>query len=146
MIYISSTAIAALVLLGGVLSEPTFIRQLDRSVFANTNSQVQKTTVFLESEDLKEPYLLQISASSSLTDLSGSISCNGQIIQRLSHQKTTINLSPYLQLGQNNVSIVGQYSPSRISMDVELIGPGTQVSQSMSGSGTLNQSLLIDVE
>lgn len=146
MKHFSSVAIALLVTFSSILTEPSLFGRVNRSVFANTSYQVQETTVFVNSDDLREPYQLTIKASSSGAYLSGYIACNGQIIQRLNNRGTPLNLSPYLRQGHNHLSIVGQYSPTVASINVELIGPSNQVSQSTSGSGKLNQSIFLEVQ
>lgn len=115
-------------------------------VLANSSYQEQETTVFLSSENLNEPHYLRVKGSGDLSYLSGSISCNGRIIQLLGNQTTQINLSPYLTQGQNDVAITGQYSPVTTSIAIELIGPDNQVTQSTSGNGALNQNILVDVQ
>lgn len=138
-------AIAVVAALGAVLIESSSVRLSNGFALANS-SQVQETSITLDSENLREPYFLKITASPSLSYLSGSVSCNGKIIHLLGNQMTKINLSPYLKQGRNKVVIVGRYSPSNTVVDIELVSANSQVTQSTSGSGLLNQSILIEVQ
>ena len=106
-------AIAVFAALGAVVMEFSSVRLSNGSALANS-SQVQETSITLDSENLREPYLVKITASPSLSYLSGSVSCNGKIIHLLGNQMTKINLSPYLKQGRNKVAIVGRYSPINV--------------------------------
>lgn len=117
-----------------------------KPAFANGSYQVQSSTISLDVEDLSSPHWLRVRAVSSLAYLSGSISCNGRLIKYLGNGTTEINLSPYLKSGINNVVISGRYSPSNTAIEVSLDGPSTQVSQSVSGSGAINQNISVDVQ
>ena len=128
------------------LDYPIAMPHMMRSAFANSSYQVQETTISLSSEDLFEPHWLRIKSSSSLSYLSGSISCNGRVIKYLGNGTTEVDLSPYLRSGRNNVVVLGRYSPSITMIDVDFDGPNNQVSQSISGSGILNQNIRINVQ
>lgn len=108
--------------------------------------QKQQTTVNLSSSDLDKPNLLSISASPRETQLTAEISLNGQLIKSFADNHNVLDLSPYLTLGKQIVSISGNYTPSDASVKIELKGQTTHISQETKGSGKLQQQLIFQVK
>lgn len=80
------------------------------------------------------------------TFFTGKVTIDGTVIENLSGSKeTSINLSPYLDSGENTIEISGYYSPARSSVHVELSADNNIVSQETGGNGKLNQTLILDV-
>ena len=117
------------------------------SVIANSSIQIdqqtQETSVNINASDLRQPHFLRINVSQAVTQLRGQIKLDGQLIQTLSNHSTQINLSPYLSRGTHVLKLSGQYFPPDADIQVEFTGPHTQVSQQTSGSGSLDQTLII---
>ncbi len=110
------------------------------------NLNIQETTVSLDAVELKQPYLLKITISDINTELiAGEIKLDNRVIKSLNNSHIEINLSPLLSTGIHKVEISGKYRPANSTVKVELLGSQTQVSQETSGSGTINQILIINV-
>ncbi|NJM87647.1 MAG: hypothetical protein HC847_11090 [Hydrococcus sp. RU_2_2] len=121
---------------------------VENSSFAETvqlKQQTQETTISLEADQLRHPHFLCVSTTKTGTQLTGKIELNGKFIQSLNN-KTKINLSPYLGLGKHKINISARYRPTGDSVQIEFIGPNTQVSQQTGGSGYVNQRLIIEVQ
>jgi hypothetical protein len=121
---------------------------VENSSFAGTvqlKQQTQETTISLEADQLRHPHFLCVSTTKTGTQLTGKIELNGKFIQSLNN-KTKINLSPYLDLGKHKINISAKYRPTGDSVQIEFIGPNTQVSQQTGGSGYVNQRLIIEVQ
>lgn len=108
-------------------------------------SKQQEQTVGLEMDrsDLSTPLWLKVEAGDS--ELTGSIELNGKLLQSLNPKGNKFNLAPYLNQGRNIIKISGQYYPPQGSVQLELLGPQTQVSQQTSGDGDFQQTLMIEV-
>lgn len=116
------------------------------SMWANeVKQQTQETSINIDASDLRYPHFLRVNVSQSVTQLQGQIKLDGKLIKTLSDRSTQINLSPYLSQGTNVLKISGQYFPPDAAIAVEFTGPHTQISQQTSGSGSLNQTLIIEV-
>ncbi len=105
--------------------------------------QTQETSVInLDYYNLKQPHNLVISSHARLN---GEISLNGRVIKTIRGNRVAINLSNCLSRGRNTLEIEGNYRPVSSSVQVEFSAPGTVVSQSTGGSGTIAQTFVIDV-
>lgn len=98
----------------------------------------------LQAARLNQPYTLTVETTSRA--LNATIKVDGQTIKTLTNQSEAVNLSPYLSAGQHTIEISGTYSPTSANVQVLLTGPGTQISQQVSGGGTLSQTLQISVQ
>ncbi|WP_009545872.1 hypothetical protein [Crocosphaera subtropica] len=108
--------------------------------------QEQQTQISLSQYELNRPYTLTIKTSNQGTQLQGEIRLNGRSIQSLNQHQTVINLSPYLQVGKQMIEISGNYTPINDSIIIELKSQNSQTSQTTSGTGQLQQRLIINVE
>jgi hypothetical protein len=113
---------------------------------STVNRQTQETAISLSSAELKKPLMLRVGSSQSLTRATGEIRINGRLLKKLSRTVTQIDLAPNLKLGKNLVTVSGQYSPANAAIDIEFISPNNHVSQRMAGSGTINQTLAIEIQ
>lgn len=77
--------------------------------------------------------------------LNATLKVNGRTVKSLTRLSETINMTPHLSSGQNTIEISGSYSPASASTRLSLSGPGTQMTQQVSGGGRLNQTLSISV-
>jgi hypothetical protein len=110
------------------------------------NQQIQSTTTNLSFADLKQPHLFKISAVDAPVQITGKISFNGRLIQNINTRSTQFNLSPLLRRGRNVIRVSGQYRPKDAIVAIELKGAETRMRQEVSGSGVLNQELVLEVE
>jgi hypothetical protein len=106
--------------------------------------QLQETAVTLSLDELRQPHFLKINALNSKTQLTGQIEIDGKFFQRFDRD-LKINLSPYLTSGKHTIHISGRYHPIDDSIQIELIGAKSHVTQETGGNGNLNQILIIDV-
>ncbi len=109
------------------------------------NQSIQQTTVTLDATALRQPHILTVATPNVTAELTGDIKLDGKVIQTLNKHSTQINLSPFLAKGRHRVAISGNYYPANSLVKVEFIGLNTQVVQNISGSGQINQILVIDV-
>lgn len=108
------------------------------------NSFVQQTTaISLDSNALKTPHILSVKAIKN-TELIGQITLNGKAIAKLQGSQS-LNLSPYLTQGINQVEILGSYTPQTASVQIQFSGSDTLATQEVSGNGQLQQTLIIKV-
>ena len=103
----------------------------------------QQATVNIDSQNLGLPYILSVNISG--TQLTGQVRINNQVVEQLSSNNNQFNLSPYLSIGKNTIEILAQYFPSSSSIEVELVGSDTRVTQQTSGSGVLRYTLTVVV-
>lgn len=108
------------------------------SVTSNS-SGYQRGKVSLSSAKLSQPHILKIETSA--TDLNGKIIVNGKVVKDLSNQRTEIDLSPYLSVGQHKVEISANYAPKKSLIKVQFNGPNNNITQQTSGNGILNYQL-----
>lgn len=127
------------------------ITQSSTSISINEQGQSvqrQETDISLNltsSQPNQQPYTLRISAPEG-TNLTGEVTLDGKVVRELKGNRVEINLSELLTKGQRRVRISGKYNPKQSPVLVELVGPGTQISQQTSGYGTLDQNLDINVQ
>ncbi len=117
-----------------------------RARYFSQSYQEQQTTINISSSALDKPHVLSISASQQETQLTAEISLNGQLIKSFTGNHNVLDLSPYLTLGRQIVSISGNYTPSHASVKIELMGKTTHISQETGGSGELQQQLIFNVK
>ena len=135
----SNTAMSQISIIQTSSSDSTTVSSQGQS------TQVQETAITIESASLAQPYILSLSASQG-TQLTGQITLNGRVIQELKDNQASINLSPLLSTGRQEIKISGNYQPVDSSVKVEFSDSGTQVTQLASGNGILNQTLIISVQ
>jgi hypothetical protein len=138
-------AIAYTLVLAASASVPVNVQNSSLARTVQLKQQTQQTTINLEADQLRHPHFLCVSTAKTGTQLTGKIEIDGKFIQSLNNP-TKINLSPYLTLGKHKINISAQYRPTEDSVQIEFIGPSTEVSQQTGGSGYLNQILIIEVQ
>lgn len=102
------------------------------------------TAINIDTNALKSPHVLSIRATAN-TELSGQVAVNGATIKRLQSNQISFNLSSFLAQGINQVEISGSYKPLTSSISIEFYGSSTKIYQQVSGNGTLQQILMINV-
>lgn len=124
----------------------TFISQQQSSQSQSSGNSYQKSSssVSLRAVDIRQPHILKINSSG--TQFVGKVTIDGKVSKKLDSKTSEINLSPYLSVGQHTVEISGRYSPASSSIQVELKGPGTNVTQQSSGNGAVNHTMTVTVQ
>ncbi len=100
-----------------------------------------QSSVFSGTSRLNQPHMLTVSTTA--RSLNATLKINGQTIKTLVNASEVIDLSEHLTSGLQTLEITGTYSPASASTQISLTGPGTQISQQVSGSGKLQQTLQI---
>jgi hypothetical protein len=119
-------------------------RRNNRSSIAQR--QQQETIVDINYKDLNSPHLLIISSSDSENPrLNVEIKLNGQLLKNIT-KSTEINISSLLKKGENIINVSGKYIPEDATINVKLSSDSTQIDQTSSGSGILDQTLIIFVK
>lgn len=107
-------------------------------------TQQRQSASQAQANQVNEPYRLTVETTG--RSLNADLKIDGRTVKTLVNPSETIALSPYLSTaGQHTIEVVGSYSPATASTQVLLVGPGTRMSQQVSGSGTLRQTLRISV-
>ncbi|WP_052055352.1 hypothetical protein [Myxosarcina sp. GI1] len=121
-------------------------QRISSKKYSSKSYQEQQTAVDISLLDLNEANLLSISASQPETQLTATVSLNGQHIKSLTNDDNVLDLSPYLTLGKQVVSISGNYTPANAFVKIEFQGQTTHISQETQGSGKLQQQLIFHVK
>ncbi|MCT7976673.1 hypothetical protein [Laspinema olomoucense] len=119
-----------------LLSQSAYSRQSRRS----TLSQTQETTGITVDSD---PLALEVWGDRG-TYINAEIVIDGKVVETIRGNYTAINLSSYLNPGTNEIEITGNYTPANSNIYVELTGDRNMVRHETSGTGRLNQTLLLD--
>lgn len=122
-------------------SQGSFISSQNTSYSSSSGSQ--HDSFDLDAASLKQPHILSINSSGN--QLTGEISVNGKVVRHIHGSKERINLSPLLSVGKQTVAVSARYSPASSSVNVELNGPDTNVSQQSSGNGVLKYTMTVNV-
>ena len=111
---------------------------------STSSSGYQSSTLTLSKANLSEPHILSVKTSGKR--LIGKIIINdGELVKQLSGNQVEVDLSPYLSVGENTVEINTRYTPASSTVDIEMNGPQTNVSQQNSGNGVLSSEMKIMV-
>ena len=122
-------------------SSSTYSSQQSSS--SSSSSGYQSNTLSLNRTDLKEPHILSIKTSGQ--QITGKIIVNDKLVRQIRGNKVEFDLSPHLSVGENLVKINARHTPASSTVDVEMNGPGTTVSQQNSGNGVVNSNMKIVV-
>jgi hypothetical protein len=106
--------------------------------------QSQQTSTSVMTIDKRFPHVLRVNLPPNITQLTGRIELDGKVIKTLKAHPIEINLSPYLTRGKHILKISGRYFPANASVQVQVIGANTRISQQTAGSGSLNQTIIVE--
>jgi len=114
--------------------------------FSQFNKEnLQQTAINLSSGNLHNSQTLKISAPGT-TQISGTVTINDQVIQKINSSRTQVDLSSYItKSGKYTVQISGVYSPAHASVSIDYSALSNHISQTTGGNGTMNQVLIINV-
>ena len=109
----------------------------------SSSSGYQSSSLTLSKANLSEPHILSITTSGKR--LTGKVIVNDKFVKKLYGNKVEFDLSPHLSVGKNTVEIDARYAPASSTVDVEVNGPETSVSQQNSGNGVVTSNINIMV-
>ena len=104
----------------------------------------QPHTVTIDRVARSEPHILLMKASA---ELSGDIIINGDRVAALTANTTRLDIAPYLT-DSSNTSIVirGTYFPHGARVQLQFDSPSLAITQHMSGSGSVDYQLNLEVD
>jgi hypothetical protein len=114
-----------------------------------SGGQVQSTTVSVDRADLTQPHVLRVqgSANDALIRLQRvEVKVNGKVVRSIAHNSLELNLAPLLKVGRNEIEISGTSPQPEDTISVNFTGENTKVTQQFSGTGTIKQTLVINVQ
>lgn len=106
--------------------------------------EVHETIISLNAADTTQPNILSISTLTA-TQLTGQIKVDNTVIQSISNDNSSINLSPYLTTGRHIIKILGKYTPINSSVTIKFAGHNKQIILQTGGNGNVNQTIIFDV-
>jgi photosystem II stability/assembly factor-like uncharacterized protein len=114
-----------------------------------SGGQVQSTVVSVERADLTQPHLLSIQGStngapSRLQRIE--LKVNSKLVRSIVNNSLELNLAPLMKVGRNEIKISGTSLHSEDTILVNFTGKNTKVTQQFSGTGTIEQTLIINVQ
>ena len=125
---------------------PRSIYQHPRQQSQRQQSQGQQSQSSSRQTTNRDDESYRLTVETTARSLNATLKIDGETIKTLTSASETITLSPYLSTaGTHTLEIVGSYSPSTANTQILLVGPGTRMSQQVSGSGRLRQTLRVSV-
>jgi hypothetical protein len=110
--------------------------------------QVQFTTVGIYRSDLSRPHILRvwglmnnIAVPMERVD----VKLNGKVVKSIANSSLEFNLAPLLTAGRYEVEVSGTTRQTNATILLNFAGANTQVNQQSSGSGKIEQKLVINV-
>jgi hypothetical protein len=132
-----------------VTSDSVLVSQ--SSVIVTTDAdggQVQSTSISLDRADLSQPHLLRVKGSTNNTPVRMErveVKINGKVVKTIANNSLELNLAPMLKAGRYEVEISGTSQRLDDTISVNFTGKNTNVTQQFSGTGSIEQKLVIDV-
>ena len=114
-----------------------------------SGGQVQSTVVSVDRADLTQPHILSIQGAANDAPIRLrriEVKVNGKAIRSIVNNSLELNLAPRLKAGRNEVEILGTSSQPEDTISVNFTGKNTKVTQQFSGTGTIKQTLIINVQ
>lgn len=121
------------------------------SVSVTTNSDgagSQATTVSLDRSDLSQPHILRIQGlanNSPIKMRQVAVKINGKLIRSIANNSLELNLAPMMRVGSYEVEISATSPRPDDTISVNFNGKNTNVTQQVSGYGSVKQKLVINV-
>jgi aspartyl/asparaginyl-tRNA synthetase len=110
--------------------------------------QVQSTSISIDRADLTQPHILRVQGSTNDDPIRMQrveVKVNGKVVRSIVNKSLQLNLAPLLKVGRSEVEISGTSPRPDDTISVNFTGKNTQVSQQSSGTGIVNQILVINV-
>jgi hypothetical protein len=111
--------------------------------------QVQSTTLNIDRADLTEPHILRVRGAANNSPIRLrriEVTMNGKLLRSIVDNSLELNLAPLLKTGRYEIEISGNSPQPTDTISVNFTGKNTNVSQQFSGTGTLKQTLVINVK
>ena len=111
-------------------------------------SQIQFTRVGIELADLKRPHILRVGALMNQTVVPMTrveVKLNGKVIKTIQNSSLELDLAPMMKTGRYEVAVSGTTAPTDATISLNFSGINTQVNQQSSGSGEIEQRMIINV-
>ena len=111
--------------------------------------QVQSTTVSLDRADLSQPHILRVQGSTNNAPVRMErveVKMNGKVIKTISNNSLELNLAPMMKAGRYEIEISGTSPRIKDTISINFTGKNNNFTQQSSGSGIINQKLVIDVQ
>ncbi|AFY92252.1 hypothetical protein [Chamaesiphon minutus] len=110
--------------------------------------QVQSTTVSIDRADLTEPHILRVRGTANNLPIRlqrVEVKMNGKLLRSIVNNSLELNLAPLLKTGRYEVEISSNSPQIEDTISVNFTGKNTNVTQQFSGTGTLKQTLVINI-
>jgi hypothetical protein len=131
-----------------VLADP-IVNQSSVNITTNADGgQIQSTTVSIDRADLRQPHILRVQGSTNNSPIRMKrveIKINGKVVRTTTNNSLELNLAPMMKAGRYEVEISGTSPRYNDTISVSFNGKNTNVTQQFSGSGRINQKLVINV-
>jgi hypothetical protein len=125
------------------------IEQSSVSITTNADGgQIQSTTVSIDRADLSQPHILRVQGSTNDAPIRMErvqVKINGRVVKTIANNSLELNLAPMMQSGRYEVEISGSSPRLDDTISVNFIGKNTNITQQFSGTGQLNQIIVINV-
>jgi hypothetical protein len=133
-----------------VTANTAVLSQSSMNITTDANGgQVQSTVVSVDRADLNQPHILRIQGTANDAPIRLrriEVKINGKAVRSISNNSLELNLAPRLKAGRNEVEISGTSSQLEDTISVNFTGKNTKVTQQFSGTGTIEQTLIINVQ
>jgi hypothetical protein len=140
----------AVIVAANIAANPPVFGQSSVKIATNVNSeQVQSTTVSIDRADLTQPCLLRVQASANNVPIQMQrveVKVNGKVFKSIANNSLELNLAPLMKIGKYEIEISGSSHRIDDTISVNLIGKNTNITQQVSGSGKIEQILIINVQ
>lgn len=131
------------------MNNNVIISQTSVSVSTETGGQgVQSSSVSIDRADLSQPHILRVQGSANNSPVQMKkidVKVNGKLVKSIANSSLELNLAPMMKTGSYEVEISATAPSSDDTISVNFNGKNTNVTQQSSGSGTVNQKLVINV-
>lgn len=132
-----------------ITSDAVLVSQSSIVVTTDTDGgQVQSTSISLDRADLTQPHLLRVRGSANNTPVRMErveVKINGKVVKTIANKSLELNLAPMMKAGRYEVEISGTSPRLDDTISVNFTGKNTNVTQQFSGTGSIEQKLVIDV-
>jgi hypothetical protein len=111
--------------------------------------QIQSTTVSIDRADLSQPHILRVQGSANDAPIRLErieVKINGKVVKKIANNSLELNLAPMMKVGRYEIQISGVSPRLDDTISVNFTGKNTNVTQQFSGSGVIEQTLVINVQ
>jgi hypothetical protein len=140
----------AVIIAANTTAHPPAFSQTSVNIMTNADGgQVQSTTVSVDRADLDRPHILRVQGSANNSPIrlqQVEVKINGKVVKRIANNTLELNLAPILKVGRYEIEISGTSQDLDDTISVNFTGKNTNVTQQFSGTGTIKQTLVINVQ